>query len=188
MGPDRVIVDGMSALVQQILQANQATEFAVPVAPLTEGRILLGREAEAVRTAPSSILFIPLSSQFLPPANVSNGAQGTANRSLRRPLATERATYLVDVWGQHNPGDPEKDFEATRYLAHVVIQASQLLAMASVRIEAGGEWTDQQERQPQRIKAGHRFKFALSFDIPVLDSAVQPAPPLTLGPTVGFSS
>jgi hypothetical protein len=182
---DTAIVAAVSALVVQILEADQGTEFAVPVAPLSSGRIELGRQFVNDRTAPSQVVFVPVRSRFGPPATKSqtvqtNGvAQGFQSRMLRRPLGTDLASYEVHVWAQHNPADPEKDFDATRYLAHVVMQACQLLAMSSVLLSAG-EWTDQRKDSPQLVKAGHRFEFGVEIHLPILDSSVQFPPPGTI--------
>jgi hypothetical protein len=190
---DTLIVAAISAMVLQILDADQSNEFAVPVAPLTEGRVLLGREFLKNRTSPSRIVMVPVSSAFGPPATKSNQVvqsgvkPGFKSRIFQRPLATDRAMYEVYCWGQSNLADPEKDFDATRYLAHVVMQAAQLVAMTSVRIDGHGEWTDQRSNAPQILKAGHEFMFTMSIDVPVLDSSVQPAPPLTAVPTVAVS-
>jgi hypothetical protein len=184
---DTIIVQAMSALVSQIMAAAEPTEFSVPLAPLNDGRIFLGREFLKNRTAPSRIVFVPVSSRF-GPADVKsqtvvplNGQQnGHANRVLRRPIATDRATYEVYCWGQHVPADPERDFDATRQLAHIVVQAAQLLAMSSAHVDGHGEWTDQRADKPQILKAGHEYMFTIAFDMPVLDSGVQfPPAPLT---------
>lgn len=188
---DSVVIAAISDLVLQILDADQPSEFAVPVAPLTDGRILLGREFLSQRTAPSRIVFVPVGGSLGPPNVKSNtSSQGFNRRILQRPLGTDLATYEVYCWGQANPADPGGvDFDATRYLAHVVIQATQLLAMSSAHV--GGEtlWTDQDTRSPQRLKAGHELMFRLSIEMPILDSGVQfPPSTLTTVPTVAITN
>ena len=187
------VVAAVSALVLQILESEQPTVFAVPLAPLSEGRVLLGRERLGNRSAPSSVIFVPLRSRFGPPSTksqtvpASDGSGkmiGLGARLLQRPLATEHTDYEVHVWGQHRPADPEKDFNATTYLVHVVVSALQLLAMSSVTI-GDGVWEDQQEGQAQIVKAGHRYIFGCSIAAPVRDSSVQFVPgALTQVPTV----
>lgn len=184
---DTILVRAMSALVQQIMSATEPTEFSVPLAPLTDGRILLGREQLKNRTAPCRIVFVPIASRFGPASVKSqtvvplNGQPtGHQNRELRRPIATDLATYEVYCWGQAVPADTESDFDATRQLAHIVVQAAQLLAMSSVHVDGAGEWTDQRADAPQILKAGHEYMFTLAFEFPVLDSGVQfPLAPLT---------
>jgi hypothetical protein len=186
------IVDALSALVLQILDADQQAEFALPVAPLTAGKILMGRENLKIHDAPSQIVMIPVGFMLGPPDTKSNQVKasdgsfpGQQARKLRRPLASKATVYEVHVWGQANPADPERlDFDATDYLADVVLQAAQLLAMGSVSMrESRGIWEDQQEGATQRVKAGHRVSFQLTISAPVLDSSVQfPPAPLTLVP------
>ena len=194
---DVAVVRALSAMLLQILQADQSSEFATPIAPLTgasdgeTGRILLGRQWLKNRTSPSRVVMIPISSAF-GPANTSSNAfvdpatgqtQGAIVRKLRRPLATDRATYEVHVWAQSLPADQENDIDATRYLAHRVIQAAQLIAMTSVRFDGPGQWGP-----TALVQAGLEFTFHLSIDMPVLDSSVQfPPAPLTVVPSIAIS-
>ena len=193
-----LVVAGISAAVLQILAAEQVTEFAIPVAPLTDGRVLLGREFLSNRTAPSRIVMVPSTVRYMPANTMSNVSPAflpgqltpTQIRALQRPLAVERQTYEIYCWGQALPADPVVDFNATSYLAGVVIRAIQNIAMSSCHIDGNGEWTDQREREPQRLKAGHEYMFTLSVDAPVLDSSVQYPPvglSMILPPTVTVS-
>lgn len=195
MGLDTTILAAMSALLNQVLAANESNEFDVVLAPLTDGRILLGREFLTQRTSPSRVVFVPVGGSLQPPNTKSqsvltNGANlGYQNRILGRPLATDLATYEVYCWGQAAPADPEKDFDATRYLAHAVVQCAQRLMMASVHLGGTTEWTDQRPNSPTRLKAGHELAFMLSIEIPVTDGFVQfPPKPLTAVPTVQYGS
>jgi hypothetical protein len=194
---DVAVVRALSAMLLQILQADQSSEFATPIAPLTgasdgeTGRILLGRQWLKNRTSPSRVVMIPISSAF-GPANTSSNAfidpatgqtQGAIVRKLRRPLATDRATYEVHVWAQALPADQENDIDATRYLTHRVIQAAQNIAMTSVRFDGPGEWGP-----TALVQAGLEFTFHLSIDMPVIDSSVQfPPAPLTVVPSIAIS-
>lgn len=188
------IVDALSGLVIQILEADQHDEFSVPVAPLTAGKILLGREHLKEHDAPSQIVFIPIGFALGPPDTKSNQVRqtdgsipGQLARKLRRPLASKSTLYEVHVWGQANPADPDRgDFDATDYLCDVVVQAAQLSAMCSVSFQnAQGVWEDQLSGAPQRVKAGHRARFNLTLGSPVQDSSVQfPPRPLTIVPAV----
>ena len=194
---DVAVVRALSAMLLQILQADQSSEFATPIAPLTgasdgeTGRILLGRQWLKNRTSPSRVVMIPISPAF-GPANTSSNAfvdpatgqtQGAIVRKLRRPLATDRATYEVHVWAQSLPADQENDIDATRYLAHRVIQSAQLIAMTSVRFDGPGQWGP-----VGLVQAGLEFTFHLSIDMPVLDSSVQfPPAPLTVVPSIAIS-
>ncbi len=194
---DVAVIRALSAMLVQVLQADQSSEFATPIAPLTgasdgeTGRILLGRQWLKNRTAPSRVVMIPVSSAFLPPNTSSNAfvdpqtgqMQGAIVRKLRRPLATDRATYEVHVWAQALPADQENDIDATRYLAHRVIQSAQLIAMTSVRFDGPGQWGP-----VALMQAGTEFVFALSIDMPVIDSSVQfPPAPLTVVPSIAIS-
>lgn len=196
MGYDTTIMQAMSALLVQVMQGDEASEFDVSLAPLTDGRILLGREFLTQRTAPSRVVFVPVGGTIQPPNTKSQTVQtngqnlGYKNRILARPLATDLATYEVYCWGQANPADPEKDFDATRFLAHAVVQCAQRLMMTSVHLGGSVEWTDQRPNSPTRLKAGHELAFMLSIEIPITDGFVQfPPQPLTLPvPTVQYGS
>lgn len=188
------IVDALSGLVLQILDADQHDQFAVPVAPLTAGKILLGREHLKEHDSPSQVVFIPVGFMLGPPDTKSNQVRqtdgsfpGQLARKLRRPLASKTTIYEVHVWGQANPADPDRgDFDATDYLCDVIVQAAQLLAMSSVGMQnAQGVWEDQLDGAVQRVKAGHRARFNLTIAAPVLDSSVQfPPAPLKIVPAV----
>ena len=194
-----VIVSAISAAVLQILSAEQPNEFATPIAPLTDGRVLLGREYLKNRTSPSRIVMVPSRVAYMPANTMSNVAvpllagqpSGYRIRTLARPLAVERASYEVYCWGQHRAADPERDFVATSYLAAVVVRAVQNIAMSSAHIDGVGDWTDQREDRPQILKAGHEYMFTMSIDAPVLDSSVQYPPdaitPITTVDTVTVS-
>lgn len=192
---DTQIVAAISALVVQILDADQSSEFAVPLAPLTTGRIMLGRQFLKDRTSPSSVVFVPIASSFAAAVTMSQTVKassgstfpGATARKLSRPLWTDRAAYEVHCWGQANPADPENDFDATRYLAHTVMQACYLLANTSVELH-DGVWEDQGEKSAQLVKAGHRFTFGVTLHLPVTDSSVQPAPTLIPVTTVTVAS
>ncbi len=190
------IATAISAAVLQILAAEQETEFSIPIAPLVDGRILLGRERLEERKSPSRIVMVPTVVRYKPantmsnvsPAFLSNQFSPAQIRALQRPLAVENQTYEFYCWGQHRPAKPELDLNATAYLASVVIRAVQNIAMSSAHIDGTGEWIDQRAREPQRLKAGHEYMFTLSIDAPVLDSSVQyPLQPLTAVPTVTVS-
>lgn len=89
------------------------------------------------------------------------------------------AQYDVHCWGQSNPADTERDFDATRFLAHSVMLACTLLAQTSMELTPG-EWIDQQEGAAQMVKAGHRFRFGVTLHMPVADSSVQRTKPGTV--------
>lgn len=194
---DTIVIGKISDLVIEMLANEEPLYNTVPTKPLTDGRILIGRQHWAERSAPSRVIFVPFNSGFAPVLNKSNWVTGPSPNGLQtlqpgfqshllgRPLATDQAEYLVYCWGQSTVNDREKDFDATRWLAHVVIRACMRVAMTSVRVFRGEGWTDQRPDGASLLSAGHEFCFGVVLDIPIIDSAVQfPAGPLTAIPTL----
>lgn len=195
---DTAIIGKLSDLLIVLMNDEEVNQFSpAGLLPLSDERILLGEHYRANRTSPSRVIFVPINSTFGPPAAKSNWISETVNgkpnvqpgflsRIIARPLATDQAEYLVYCWGQSaSEDDHEKDFDATRWLTHLVIRACQRLTMTSVKFFRGLGWIDQAPGGASLMQSGHEFCFGVTLDIPVIDSSDQmPPKPLQTANTV----
>lgn len=175
---DEYIIQCVSALVVMMLNNLEPSRYTVPVRPLTEGRVLLGRQWVSSWSSPSQVVFVPIGSTFGPantlsqPVQVNGKSQGYQQRIRQRSLATDEAKYFVYCWGMSAVGTHEADFGATRFLAHTVMRACQRLMMGSVGFFPGEGWIDQRPDMASLVQEGHVFCFGVQISMPVPDSAV----------------
>lgn len=172
----------ISGIVSALSTSVVAALAAAGYPPLTDGKILIGRQHIFEQSAPPRIVFVPVTSAWGPRAMYSRANINGANRAevlaqtQQRSVLTETVHFEVHVWGQASPPDPEGgDFDATQALYQAVVQATHLDAVGSYRVTAG-TWGDQQPNASQLLKAGHEFVFGLEFDTPVLDALLPLAP------------
>lgn len=148
------------------------------IAPaLTDGSILIGRDTARENTAPPRIVIIPRKGRYssrsgsIPFARAEEERRQISQRAIR----TEREVWDVMCWGQATPPDPARDYDATKALAHAVIDSAHLL-FGATNTDEEGVWLDEKERATQQIKAGHAYTFGLVVAVPVLDNALPYAP------------
>lgn len=147
---------------------------------LTDGKILLGRQHVEEYSAASRIVAIPMGSTF-GPRSVSGAASGTHPNAeqraeiAQRAIASEILSFEIHCWGQANPPTEDGDWNVTRAIAHVVLQAAQALA-AGVWSAGSGKWTDSTANATQLGRAGREFVFTLQIATPVLADLLPYAP------------
>lgn len=176
------IVQIVSAISTQVVAALAAASYA----PLTDGKILLGRKYQSEETTPPRIIFIPMKSKF-GPKSVSNASTIAGNQPYsaearaqirQRAIATEFVNFEVRCWGVA-PGasDEDADMDFTQALYHAVILSTHLIAAGSFTID-GGDWVDARQGTTQHVHLGREFVFGLTFATPVLDELLLNAPTL----------
>jgi hypothetical protein len=154
-------------------------------APLTDGKILLGRQHHAEHSAPPRIVIIPLKSTF-GPKDVYSASRVAQNHPYgpealaqirQRSIATDRVTFEVRCWGVSPKAepDPDDDIDVTQALYQAVIEATHLLLVGSYEL-GRGEWIDAREGTTQHVHLGREFVFELTVATPVLDKLLPVAP------------
>jgi len=140
--------------------------------------ILMGREHVTEFSGPPRVVMVPVRSSFGPKSvynrNTGNAPERAA-QIAQRSIATENVLFEVHCWGQSDPRDPRFDFDATRAVAHQLIQSAHLISAGSYKI-TDGAWADQTVGAVQLLKAGHEFVFGLTLATPILDQALPYAP------------
>jgi hypothetical protein len=171
----------IKALVATISAHVVAVLAAKSLPPLTDGKVLLGRQHLFEASSPPRIVFIPIDGECEIGTSVVvsgelDGAEMLA-QNLQRPLGAKQVYFEVHVWGQASPPDPDDDFDATEDLADQVLRTSALVAPGAVRaFKVGPMWTDQQATASQLVKAGHEVVFGLAFSTALLDETLFYAP------------
>jgi hypothetical protein len=139
---------------------------------LVDGRILVGREHIGESSAAPRVVFVPLRLAFGPRDDASSWtadamSEGETDREeLNRTIASERITYEVHAWGK--AATSLSSFTATARIVHQVIRSAHLRC-AGVYEPGNGDWLDQHEGAPQRLKYGHEVVFSLTLAAPIDD-------------------
>jgi hypothetical protein len=171
----------ISPLVTAISNEVVAALAAAGYPPLTDGKILLGRQHQIEQSAPPRIIFTPKGSTF--------GAKDVYGRSnvvgypsaevrsqwAQRSVLTDFVTFEVRCWGCHVPPDPDLDFDVTQALYQQVIMSTHLLA-AGTYTATPGAWQDSTFQSSQLFRDGREFVFGLTFGTPLLDKLLPFAP------------
>lgn len=164
---------GIVALRNAISSDVVASLAAANYPPLTDSKILLGRQYQYEQSAPPRIIFTPVKSDF-PAKDVYNrssvGGGGYSAEQLaqnRNPsILTDMLTFEVRCWGADPSGDPDIDFDYTQALYQQVIRTCDKLARGTYTI-TGGSWTDAKFSSAQLIRDGREFVFNLTFGTPI---------------------
>lgn len=175
------IVQLVSALSDAVVELLAEAGYA----PLTDGKILLGRQHQAEHSAPPRIVIVPLKSTFGPKDAYSASrvaqSQPYAAEALaqirQRSIATERVTFEVRCWGVSPEAEPDfdDDIDVTQALYQAVIEAVHMLLVGSYEL-GRGEWIDAREGTTQHVHLGREFVFELTVATPVLDKLLPVAP------------
>jgi hypothetical protein len=146
-----------------------------------DGKILLGREYIGASSAAPRVVFVPVRSTFSAPnpaspwTTVAIAAEETEREDLGRALQTETIFYEVHVWGQEG-STTAASFTATQRMYHQIIRSAHLRCAGVYELGGAGQWVDQDEGAPQRMKLGHEFVFMLGIQAPVVDDPYEYAP------------
>lgn len=173
----------MSALSGDIV----ARVAAAGLPPLTDGKVLLGRQRVLENSAPPRVVFIPMASKFGPKSasnqsdssTVSNPNAEQLAQWAQRSIMTDKIIFEVQVWGQASPPDSDLDFDATQNLYDIVIQSVYAMSVGRSTI-IDGRWVDQAVSETQVDKSGHVYVFGVEIETPVLDNLLGYLPPLTV--------
>lgn len=147
---------------------------------LTDGQILLGRPMIAEQSAPPRIVLVPRTvSEGPDDMSMPNPRLRTAEKqaqTLQRALGSDAVTFDVHCWGQLLPvPDAAYDTDITFALSQAV-KASSYLLFGQSRAIGAGTWDSEGERKTQLIESGRLLTFALTVDVPVLDTALTFVP------------
>jgi hypothetical protein len=183
---------GIVALVSAISTDVAGRLAAQGIPPLTDGKILLGRQHVLEQSAPPRIVFVPMTSRFGPrdTYNASRISGFPSSEILlqwsQRAIHNDAVLFEVHCWGAASPPSPDGDFDVTQVLYQTVI--------ASIRtnITGGytlfpGTWADQQPTAAQLQKLGHEFVFGLEINTPILDPALAIVPVSSVQAMVEFA-
>jgi hypothetical protein len=154
--------------------------------PLTDGRILMGRQHDAESSAPPRIIMTPVSSDFTEKrvtsrSNVNTGSPRQYSteqlaENAQRSIGTEVIVFEVRAWGTATPPNADQDFDITQALYQQVIASVHLLTAGSYGLSKG-QWTDSKGAgATQLVRFGREFVFGISFQTPVLDQLLSFAP------------
>ncbi len=186
------IVAIVAAISSQVVLRLAASGYP----PLTDGRILLGRQEQYASAAPPRIIFTPTESVFSA-VNVysrqpGSGPEARAQRA-QRSIQTESVRFEVACWGAADSDDPvtvrDEDYDVTQALYHAVLQACAApplddntkpavlgpFTAGGVELD-GGKWIDATFASAQATAYGRAFTFGLSVATPVLDRLLAYAP------------
>lgn len=164
------IVALRDALSNDIIESLAAANYP----PLTDGKVLLGRQYQFEASAPPRIIFIPTKSAF-PAKDVYNrsvtGQGGYTAEQLAQnknpSILSDNITFEVRCWGVSPTQDPDQDFDMTQALYQQVLRTCDKLARGTYLV-TGGEWTDSRFTSGQLIRDGREFVFQLTFGTPIL--------------------
>jgi hypothetical protein len=150
------------------------------MAPLVEGKILLGPQHVAEHTSPPRIIFIPKGSKFGPKSVTAAlpGPSATPEKRRevqQRSIGTEILLIEVRCWGQSTPADDDEDWNVARGLAHLVMQAAEVLT-AGIWNATSGSWTDSEPGAALLNRAGREFRFMLEIGTPILGDLLPYVP------------
>lgn len=164
---------GIVALRDALSDDVIASLAAASYPPLTDGKILLGRQYQFEQSAPPRIIFIPVRSDF-PAKDVYNrsptGGGYTAEQLAQNKnpsVLSDQITFEVRCWGVSLDQDPDIDFDFTQVLYQQVLRTCDKLARGTY-VASSGDWTDAQFSSGQLVRDGREFVFKLTFGTPIL--------------------
>lgn len=143
---------------------------------LIDGRVLIGREHTGDESAAPRIVFVPLRVTFgsrseASPWTTSAIDEGEPDREeLAQAIATKTVHYEVHVWGKG--ASSLSSFTATDLLYEQVIRSAHKRCAGVYELQSG-DYLDQHENAPQRLKYGHEFVFTLGLSMPINDEAAE---------------
>lgn len=158
----------ITTLVDLISAHVVAALAAASYQPLTDGKILLGRRFQYVRSAPPRIIFIPTKNDF----DASNAyGPGTAPLAAKNPnILTDKISFECRCWAitaGANPLNPDTDFNYTQTLYRQVVRSCLELALGSVTFSSG-TWENSKSQATQEIVDGMEHVMMLTFDTPIV--------------------
>lgn len=173
---------GIVGFVRAISDDVVASLAIASYPPLTEGKIVLGRQYQFEHSAPPRIIFVPTTHGF--DANDVYSATGeyTEGQLLNRSFMTDAVTYEIRCWGTAPDRDPDYDYDFTQTLYQQVIRSLNLLARGSFVIDSA-TWTDSRFQSAQLDRDGREHVMMVTVYTPILEylQPLQPAPSNTEG-------
>lgn len=193
------IVALRNALTSQLAKRLAAAGYpALAKAPDgTDGKILIGRQAQYEQSAPPRVLMVPIGSPAFGGALAYSSkpinSDEARKQRAQRPIMTEYQRFEFRCWGTSNSTDPldvrDDDFTMTEALYEMLIQSMAAPAIEDNtgpavlgpmtkdgwQVEAGA-WTDATFGAPQNIVYGREFVFTIRIAKPILDRLYEFAP------------
>lgn len=170
---------GIVALVGAISDHVVAALSAASAPPLTDGKILVGREHIAEASSPPRVVFIPTTGKYGPKSVASAMTVAATNErrleKAQRSIASETVGFEVHVWGAAANDDPAEHYDATQALAQQVIRSVHELT-TGVYALSDGRWTDGSNGGSNLIARGREYVFGISIATPILVEALIYAP------------